>query len=336
MSITSRKDDHINLALKDQADRLSGDFDRLSFEHVALPELDLGEIDVATKIFGKNIKAPILISSMTGGGKDSQMINERLAGVAEKFGLPMGLGSQRVMLENPEILKDFEIKKIAPSIVLMANIGAVQLNYGVTPADCVRLVEQVKADALCLHLNPLQEALQPEGDHNFGQLLSKIAEVVKDSSVPVVVKEVGAGISGEIAVRLRDVGVKYIDIAGKGGTSWSWIESQRRGDGERLARIFADWGLSTVDALKQCSGLEGVQIIASGGVRSGLDVSKCIALGASMTGVALPFMRAARVSFEELCELTESLIFELKVAMFCTGSRNLAELSKKQLHEKKY
>ncbi|MFN3929561.1 MAG: type 2 isopentenyl-diphosphate Delta-isomerase, partial [Thermoflexus sp.] len=224
--ISQRKADHIRINLEEDVSfgQLTTGFERLRFVHRALPELDLQEVDLSTTFFGKTLKAPLLISSMTGGTEEAGRINRNLAEAAQARGIAMGLGSMRAALERPELLPTFQVRRYAPDILLFANLGAVQLNYGYTVDHCRRAVELVKADALILHLNPLQEALQPEGDTNFAGLLRKIEAVCKALPVPVVVKEVGWGISEEVARLLADAGVAAIDVAGAGGTSWSQVE----------------------------------------------------------------------------------------------------------------
>lgn len=333
MSIQDRKQDHLNIALK-QGSPAHNAFDELHFEHNALPEIDFAEIDTKLELFGKQVSAPIIISSMTGGMQEGRRINEILARVAEKYAIPMGLGSQRIMLEDEAQKSTFDIRKIAPNIVLLANIGAVQLNYGVTLEDCQRIVDFVQADALCLHLNPLQEAIQPEGDTNFKGLLNKIAAIVKGLEVPVVIKEVGAGISYAVAQRLSDIGVKYIDVAGVGGTSWAKIEGERRPNRDNLGELYANWGLNTAEAIEQCAKVKDLTVIAGGGIRSGLDVAKSLALGAKFASIGYPFLKAALEGEEEAYKFTESLFNELKVAMFATGSADLKALHEQKLYRK--
>lgn len=333
MSIQDRKQDHLKIALK-QGSPAHNAFDELYFEHNALPEVDFAEINTKLDLFGKKVSAPIIISSMTGGMKEGRQINETLAYLAEKYSIPMGLGSQRIMLEDETQQSTFDIRKIAPNIVLLANIGAVQLNYGVTLEDCKRIVDFVQADALCLHLNPLQEAIQPEGDTNFKGLLNKIANVVKHVGVPVIIKEVGAGISFSVAKKLTEIGVQYIDVAGVGGTSWAGIEGERRPGVDLLGALYADWGITTPEAIKQCKKIDGLTVIAGGGIRSGLDIAKSIALGATFASVGYPFLKAALEGKEAACNFMESLLNDLKVAMFATGSGNLQALHEQTLHRK--
>jgi isopentenyl-diphosphate Delta-isomerase len=334
MSTQDRKDSHIDVCLNSPVDRKNNFFDRLRFEHNALPELDFDDIDTNSEIFGKKIGAPIIITSMTGGTDASGQINRNLAYAAAKYKIPMGLGSQRIMLEKPESKDSFDIKKIMGDTPILANLGAVQLNYGISLKDCEELVQDVQADALCLHLNPLQEAIQPEGDRNFSSLLPKIEEIVKKLSVPVIIKEVGAGISLKVAEKLFKVGVRMIDISGSGGTSWAYIEGKRSSDKNELGELFGDWGTPTPIAIKQCSNLEGLDIIAGGGIRSGLDLAKAISLGAEYASIGLPLFKAAAESKEAAAEQLGDIIYQLKIAMFATASQNISELREQQLYKK--
>jgi len=331
MSIENRKLDHISLALEEGADRNKNYFDEYSFVHNALPEIDYKDIDTSTNFLGKKLSMPLIINSMTGGTKRGKGINMQLASIAEKHKIAFAVGSQRIMIENPNFNYGFQgIREIAPSIPILANLGAVQLNYGYGLEECKKIVNIIEADALCLHLNPLQEALQPEGDTNFFNILSKIENLVKKLSVPIIVKEVGCGISKEVANSLRKIGIKYIDVSGSGGTSWNYIET-RRLKNSRLKNIFSDFGIPTPLSIKECSAVDEIYVIASGGVRSGLDIAKSVALGAKCTGMALPFLETVEESQEKTIELIENIQKELKISMFVTGSKTLEDLSSKIL-----
>lgn len=328
--ITSRKTDHIRINLeKDVTSSLSTGLDRYRFIHQALPELDLDSIDLGQSIFGRYVKAPILISSMTGGTDDAGKINRALAEAAQAAGVAMGLGSMRAALENSDAAHTFKMRKFAPGILLMANLGAVQLNYGYGVEQCQRAVQMAEADALILHLNPLQEALQPEGDTRFANLLSKIETVCRGLTVPVVVKEVGWGISKETARHLVDAGVAAIDVAGAGGTSWSQVEMHRIAD-ERMALIasaFRGWGIPTAESIEMVrAAAPHTLIFASGGLVNGLDVAKSIALGASLGGMAGKFLKAAVISPQAVQELIEKTSTELRICMFAAGAANLQDL----------
>jgi len=328
--IPQRKVDHIRVNLEEDVQSgLSTGLDRLHFRHDALPELDLRQVDLSTTFLGKRLRAPILISSMTGGTDKAGEINRNLALAAQASGIGMGLGSQRIAIEDASRAATFQVRGVAPDILLLANLGAVQLNYGYGVDECRRAVEMIEADALILHLNALQEAVQPEGDVNFAGLLRRIESVCRGLSVPVIAKEVGWGISADVAGRLADVGVAGIDVAGAGGTSWSQVEMYRATEARqaRLASAFRAWGIPTAEAVKAVRGrLPEIPLIASGGLRSGIDIAKCIALGADLGGMAGPFLRAAAVSAEAVAESLMLVQAELRTTLFVTGCANLAAL----------
>ncbi len=336
MSIDQRKADHIRINLEEDVafPTLTTGLERFHFTHQALPELNLQEIDTHVELFGKRLTAPILVSSMTGGTADAARINQNLAEAAEHQGLAMGVGSQRAGLEHQEKSNTFRVRAVAPSVLLFANLGAVQLNYGYGVDACRRAVEMIEADALILHLNPLQEVVQAGGDTNWRGLLSKIAEVCRRLSTPVIVKEVGWGISTEAARRLIEAGVSAIDVAGAGGTSWSQVE-MHRAPTERLRRLaaaFGDWGIPTAESLQMVAQVRheaqrpDLAIFASGGIRSGLDIAKCAALGAELVGLASPFLKRAVVSAEAVCEEMDLLATEVQIAMLCSGCATLHAL----------
>jgi isopentenyl-diphosphate Delta-isomerase len=330
-SIERRKADHIRINVEEDVDGkgVSAGFDQWRFLHCALPELDLKQVDTRTELFGRALGAPLLISCMTGGTEEAGRINARLAEVAQHLRLPMGLGSGRVLLEHPEALGTFQVRLTAPDVPVLANLGAVQLNRGVTVEDCRRLLDRLQADALVLHLNPLQEALQPEGDTDFAGLLARIEQLCRQLERPVVVKEVGWGLAPDLVVRLLAAGVAAVDVAGAGGTSWSEVESHRMREPwrSRVAHAFAGWGIPTAEAVRlaRIAAPEG-RIFASGGLRDGLDVAKAIALGADLAGMAGPFLRAAVVGAGEAHDLAREVVEELRIAMFCVGARTLGEL----------
>ncbi len=330
-SIERRKADHIRISLEEDVEfgRLTTGLERYHFVHQALPEIDLALVDVSTSLFGRPIRAPLLISSMTGGTEQAYLINCRLAEAAQQMGIAMGLGSLRAALEDPALATSFRVRSIAPDIPLLANLGAVQLNYGYSVDECRRAVEITEADALILHLNALQEALQLGGDTNFSGLLRRIEDVCRHLEVPVVVKEVGWGISREVARQLAAVGVAAIDVAGAGGTSWSQVEMHRATNTlrRRIAATFRDWGIPTADSIRMVrEAAPDVTLIASGGLRNGLDVAKTIALGAHLGGLSRPFLKAATVSTAAVVEIAQAIVAELRIAMFCIGAKNLAEL----------
>jgi isopentenyl-diphosphate Delta-isomerase len=327
-----RKADHIRICLEEDVQfRTSNGLEKYRFSHCCLPELDYDQLDVSTSFLGKKLGAPLLISSMTGGTDRARTINRRLATVAQTYGLAMGVGSQRVAIEQGQTADTFRVRDIAPDILLFANLGAVQLNYGYGVEQCQRAVEILEADALILHINPLQECIQPKGDRNFSGLLQKIEQVCTTLKIPVIAKEVGNGISAAMAQQLIDVGIQAIDVAGAGGTSWSLVEGARADQDlqRQLGRTFADWGIPTADCLVQIRRNQPqIPLIASGGLRNGLDMAKAIALGADLAGLALPFLTAADLSSANVTNLVELLLAELKTAMFCSGSPNLVSLSR--------
>ena len=328
---TGRKAEHIRINLREDvaAKGVDSGFARYRFLHQALPELDLNAVDTSVEVLGRRLAAPLLISSMTGGTPEARRINRTLAEVAQARGLAMGLGSGRALLEHPEVRDTFAVRALAPDALLLANLGAVQLNRGVTVDDCRRLVGGLGADALVLHLNPLQEALQPEGDVCFGGLLRRIEALCSRVGVPVVVKEVGWGIAPDTARRLLDAGAAAIDVAGAGGTSWSEVERHRIEDPvrSRVAAAFAGWGIPTADALRLVRAAEpDAPVFASGGVRTGLDVAKAVALGADLVGLARPFLLAANEGPRAAHDLALELAEVLRVTMLCVGARTIDDL----------
>jgi isopentenyl-diphosphate delta-isomerase len=271
---------------------------------------------------------------MTGGTEGAYDLNLRLAEAAQKYNIAMGLGSQRAAIENPNLAYSYQIRNVAPDILLFANLGAVQLNYGYGIEQCQRSVDMVEADALILHFNVLQEATQPEGDVNFSGLLAKVEQICKSISVPVIAKEVGWGFSERNVRDLSNAGVSAIDVAGSGGTSWSQVEYFRAQTDfhRRVAACFADWGIPTADAIQYAvRGSMDLPIIASGGLRNGVDIAKCIALGAIAGGLAQPFLVTANQSTEDVEQLIRELIAQLRIAMLCSGAKNIAELQKTPL-----
>jgi isopentenyl-diphosphate delta-isomerase len=326
LELRDRKAEHIRLALDPRMQLGKSAFDDYHFGHEALPEIDMAEIDLAVGFLGRRLAAPLLISCMTGGTETAGRINRNLAAGAEQTGVAIGVGSQRKALEDPAQAETFKVRGVAPTAPLLANLGAVQLNYGMGVRECRQAVDMIGADALVLHLNPLQEALQPEGQTDFSDLLPKIGEVVRALGAPVVVKEIGCGISGSTARALAAQGVRILDTAGVGGTSWARIEAERSGELE-LGELFAGWGLPTPLSIQEARGAEGITtVIASGGLRNGLDAAKAIALGADLVGMAWPFLAPATESPERVAEKVRRIVQELKICMFCLGVKTVAEL----------
>jgi isopentenyl-diphosphate delta-isomerase len=334
----SRKADHIRICLDEnvQCHQATNGLEHYRFTHCCLPEIDRSEINLTTQFLGKPLAAPLLISSMTGGTELAKTINYRLATVAQHYKIAMGVGSQRVAVENPEVAPTFNVRSLAPDILLFANLGAVQLNYSYGLDQCLRVIDWLEADALILHLNPLQECVQTKGDTNFRGLLAKIATLCLKLPVPVIAKEVGNGISATIAQKLIEAGVQAIDVAGAGGTSWAKVESERATDAKqrRLGATFADWGLPTAECITTIRAIAPtLPLIASGGLRDGLEVAKAIALGADLAGLAQPFLQAACESETALAELAEVLIAEIETVLFCTGNPTIEALRRSQALE---
>lgn len=326
-----RKADHLRICLDEdvQFRETTSGLEHYRFTHCCLPEIDFDEVDLTTTFLEKTLSAPLLISSMTGGTEHAQKINSRLAAAAERHQLAMGVGSQRVVIEKPEVASTFAVRSLAPNIPLFANVGAVQLNYRYGLDECRKIVDLLAADALILHLNPMQECVQTGGDTNFRGLLEKIHFLCQHLAVPVIAKEVGNGISGAIAKRLIEAGVAAIDVAGAGGTSWAKVEGERAKDlrQRRLGQTFADWGIPTAECITSIRTIAPrIPLVASGGLRNGLDAAKAIALGADLAGMALPFLQAANESESALDELIQILKAELATTLFCTGNRTLDDL----------
>ncbi|MBI2958399.1 MAG: type 2 isopentenyl-diphosphate Delta-isomerase [Chloroflexi bacterium] len=326
-----RKEDHLRIALSEEVGfkgRTTG-LEDYYFVHRALPELDKERINLSLTLFGKSLSAPIVISAMVGGIGAAARLNRNLASAAQSLGLAMAVGSQRCAIDDASLSASYQVREVAPDILLFANLGAVQLNYGYGVHECRRAVDMIAADALVLHLNPLQEALQPMGNTDFSGLLDKIARVCRELPVPVVVKEVGWGISEEVAKKLVQAGVSAIDTAGSGGTCWSEVERRRTDSraASEIAATFACWGIPTADSIQMVRrAMPGLPLIASGGIRTGLDVAKAIALGADAAGIATPLLKAADESADAATGELLRIIEELRLAMFCTGTARLAEL----------
>jgi isopentenyl-diphosphate delta-isomerase len=335
---SARKSDHIHINLKeDVASNLTNGLERYRFVHRALPELNLEEVDSSLSIFNKTLNIPLLISSMTGGTKAAAEINHILAYAAQETGIAMGVGSQRAAIENPKFEDTFFVRDVAPDILLFANLGAVQLNYGYGINECIRAVDMIEADALILHLNALQEALQPEGDTRFKGIINKIERICGELHVPVIAKEVGWGFSQDDVRMLIDAGISAIDVAGAGGTSWSQVEMHRAQNESqaRIAASFIGWGVPTSEVITIIRDLSNdLKIFASGGIQDGIDICKCIALGAEIGGIAGPFLKTAADSLEKTVEKINEIQHEIHICMFSAGAGNLEELKNTKLIEK--
>lgn len=336
----NRKLDHLRINLTEdvQFKQTTSGLERYRFVHQALPEIDLSEVSLATTCFGKPLRAPILISSMTGGAHEAERINLTLARAAQATGIAMGLGSQRAAIEDESLAYTYQVRRVAPDILLFANLGAIQLNYDYSIEHCRRAVEMVHADALILHLNSIQEAVQAGGNVNWRGLLKEIEQVCRALDTPVIAKEVGFGISEETARQLMNAGVAAIDVAGAGGTSWAAVEAHRAPSAflRELAQAFWDWGLPTADSLEQAQrGAPGLPLIASGGIKDGIDAAKCVALGAQLVGYASPMLRLADRGVEDVIEGIKMIEEQMRVAMFGIGAENLDALRKTK-HLRKY
>ncbi len=326
----ARKSRHLDICLEeDVASKLDAGFGRIRLRHEALPECALEDVETEMTFLGHRLAAPLVISSMTGGTERAGEINRNLAAAAERFRIALGLGSQKAAVQNPALLGTYRVREVAPTAMLFANFGAVSLNYGIGIDDVRRSVEAIEANGLYLHLNPLQEALQPNGDTNFRRLLPKIEALCRKLEVPVIAKSVGSGISGRTASRLVGAGVAAIDVAGAGGTSWARVEGRRSGDARReaLAETFAGWGYPTAEATRTLrAAFPELPLVASGGVRSGVDVAKALALGADLAGIGLPLLEPATRSAEAAADALEQIVSGLRIAMFASGCRRPSDL----------
>eukprot|EP01061_Rhynchopus_euleeides_P040387 TRINITY_DN6950_c0_g1_i1.p1 TRINITY_DN6950_c0_g1~~TRINITY_DN6950_c0_g1_i1.p1 ORF type:complete len:372 (+),score=113.57 TRINITY_DN6950_c0_g1_i1:57-1118(+) len=331
--IAKRKLDHINICLNDNIEPCLGSpFDKYRLPYNALPELDLSKIDLSTNFFNWKISCPLVISSMTGGEDHGRVINENLAKACEAENIPFGLGSMRIINRYPKAKHTFDVKSFCPNAPMFANLGLVQLNYGFGVAEVQNLINSVKADGLFIHVNHLQEAVQPEGDLNFEGLYDKLEKILPHIKVPVIVKEVGHGIDKATAERLYQMGISHIDVAGVGGSSWAWIEGRRQKDyseSENLGYIFRDVGIPTDESLLLCRSVSPkLRLVASGGVRNGLDMAKAIGLGADYVSCAKPFLRPAMTSPEAVIQVIRRFKKEMAVAFFASGAANVAAMQR--------
>lgn len=331
--LKQRKDHHIDIVLEGQVagHAMATGLGGYTLEYDALPEINLDDIDLSVTLFGRRLRAPIVIGAMTGGTDRTGEINRVLARAAARVGVGMALGSQRAMLVHPEVAASFAVRDAAPELpLLLGNVGAVQLNYGVGAREIQALVDGVGADAINLHLNPLQEAIQPEGDTRFGGLVARIREIAPQISVPVLIKEVGAGISARTAAKIATLPIAGLEVAGTGGTSWAMVEAYRAPGGSAQATVgarLAGFGVPTVDALRIARRhLPSLPLIASGGLRTGMDAAVALALGADAVALAKPMLEAAVFGEDAVVAALETLIYDLKVICFCTGARDIAAL----------
>ena len=326
-----RKEEHLSISLGEDIEfrEVTTGLEDYYFAHQALPELNLRDVDVSMSLLGHPLAAPLLISPMVGGIDQAARINRNLVTAAQAAGVAMSVGSLRCAIDDPDAARTYQVRDIAPDVLLFANLGAAQLNRGYGLEQCRKAVELIGADALSLHLNPLQEALQAGGDTDFAGLLPKIAAVCSALEVPVFVKEVGWGIFGPVAACLAEAGVAGIDVAGAGGACWSEVERLRAPNEAKanVARAFSSWGIPTAQCIRMVrEAAPGVVLVASGGVRTGVDVAKALALGADVAGIASPLLKAANVSAECAVAYLQEVIEGLRIAMFCIGAQGIDEL----------
>ncbi|NWF87145.1 type 2 isopentenyl-diphosphate Delta-isomerase [Candidatus Bathyarchaeota archaeon] len=331
-----RKAEHIQISLNQnvQARRITTGFEDIHFIHRALPELDRQKIDLSTTVFGHRFAAPLIVGAITGGTVEATKINATIAEAIEELGLGMGVGSQRAAIEDKKLEKTFTIaRKKAPTAFLIANIGGVQLVHGYSLKEIEKVVEMIEADALAIHLNPLQETTQPEGQTNFKGVLEKIGEVAKELHKPIIVKETGAGIAAEEAKKLEAIGVSGIDVSGAGGTSWAAVEyyrakKQKNSFQRRLSDVFWDWGIPTAISIAEVSRSVNIPVIASGGIRDGVEIAKALSLGANLTSLSQPVLQTAIKGVKETKNVLSLLMEELKNTMFLVGAGSVQALQK--------
>jgi len=300
--------------------------------HNALPEINYDQIDLSIEFLNRSFSAPLIIDSMTGGTDEAFVINKRLGLIAERYGLGMGLGSQRAGLKSDKLVESYSIaRKVAPNAFLIANIGGAQLSDGLSNSDILKIIKMIDANALAIHLNPLQELIQPEGEPRFKGILKKISNLVNEVEIPIIVKEVGSGISADVAIKLEKSGINSINVAGAGGTSWAGIEKIRANQHNeylksQLGELFWDWGIPTALSILLVSNSVKIPVIASGGLRNGLEIAKCLILGANVCAMAFPFLKRASKSEEELEKFTQLILSEIRATMFLLGAKDVHSL----------
>lgn len=337
--IYKRKKQHIDIVLNKDVEPIPSSFNDYTLNYKALPEIAFDEIETKTKFLDYDISFPFIISSMTGGTKYGKRINENIAKACEKEKIPFGLGSIKILHKKPSALESFDVKRFCPSIPMFANLGLVELNYGLGYEQIQKLIDLVNADGIFFHLNHLQEIIQPEGSTNYKNLLNKFEKLIKKIKVPIIVKEVGHGLDKDTIKRLSGIGIEWFDVSGTGGTSWAWIEGYRREAVKNITNknwgyLFKDVGIPTADAIINAKNIKNVKIISGGGVRSGIDVLKSISLGASLATAAKPFLKPSIESEEALVRTIQSFRKELKISMFCCGVSKISEINSNLINNK--
>jgi len=332
--IKRRKREGIEIPLKEniQGRTASTYLEYVKLLHNALPEINYDQIDLSIEFLNRSFSAPLIIDSMTGGTDEAFVINKRLGLIAERYGLGMGLGSQRAGLKSDKLVESYSIaRKVAPNAFLIANIGGAQLSDGLSNSDILKIIKMIDANALAIHLNPLQELIQPEGEPRFKGILKKISNLVNELEIPIIVKEVGSGISADVAIKLEKSGINSINVAGAGGTSWAGIEKIRADQHNeylksQLGELFWDWGIPTALSILLVSNSVKIPVIASGGLRNGLEIAKCLILGANVCAMAFPFLKRASKSEEELEKFTQLILSEIRSTMFLLGAKDVHSL----------
>lgn len=324
MKTKKRKLEHIKICLEKNVERGSTGFEDVKLIHSSLPEVDYNSINMSIDFLGKRLNYPIVIEAMTGGCKEAEKINKILASVAQELGIAFGVGSQRAALEDESLIRTYQVRDVAPNIFLIANLGILPK---LRVEEYQHAIDMIDADALAIHLNPLQEVVQTEGDRNWSNCLEHLKNICQFVKKPIIAKETGAGINGEVALRLESIGVAAIDIAGYGGTNWLVVEELRSG---RNLSVFEDWGIPTAVSLIDVKRVVKLPIIASGGIRNGVDATKALVLGADLVGVALPLLKLASKGKQYVLRWLKGFIEEMKMTMFLVGAKNVSDLKNKR------